>query len=239
MEMEHGYVKLFRKSLKSGLMMDHKLWTFWCWCLMRAAWEKKKVIIRDVMVELEPGDFIMGRKEAAKELKMSEQSIRTIVTKLLKYGNLTTRTTNRFTIVSVVNWHTYQVLENKINQQINPHLTSSQPAANHEEEYKNIRKNILVDNCNCPHQQIIDLYHEVLPELSKVRSWGETRRSHLRARWNEDKGRQSLDWWKKFFGYIRKSDFLMGRTEKPFRVNLEWIVKRSNFDNIIEGKYNP
>ena len=239
MEMELGYVKLFRKSLKSGLMTDHKLWTFWCWCLMRAAWEKKKVVIRDVMVELEPGDFIMGRKEAAKELKMSEQSIRTIVTKLLKYGNLTTRTTNRFTIVSVVNWHTYQVLENKINQQINPHLTSSQPAANHEEEYKNIRKNILVDNCNCPHRQIIDLYHEVLPELSKVRSWGETRRSHLRARWNEDKGRQSLDWWKKFFGYIRKSDFLMGRTEKPFRVNLEWIVKRSNFDNIIEGKYNP
>ena len=93
-----------------------------------------------MLVELNPGEFVMGRKSAAKALKMSEQSIRTCVIKLIKYGNLTTRTTNRFTVISITNWGAYQQCENDINQQINQHPTSTQPASNHEQEVKEVKK---------------------------------------------------------------------------------------------------
>lgn len=90
----------------------------------------------------------------------------------------------------------------------------------------------------CPHKEIVALYHETLPELTAVREWTDTRKKLLQGRWRESPERQSLDWWRKFFADIRNSDFLMGRTEKPFRADLEWIIRPTNFVKILEGKYD-
>lgn len=93
----------------------------------------------------------------------------------------------------------------------------------------------------CPHVRIIALYHEVLPELRQVREWNETRRRLLQRRWTEAPERQSADWWREFFGYVRKSRFLMGRTTgrdgRPFDCDLEWLIRPTNFAKVIEGKY--
>lgn len=93
----------------------------------------------------------------------------------------------------------------------------------------------------CPHQEIIDAYHELVPTGRQVRTWGAERQKKLRARWREDAKRQSIDWWRSFFAYISKSDFLTGRTHSsqraPFEIDLEWIVSPANFSKILEGKY--
>lgn len=96
---------------------------------------------------------------------------------------------------------------------------------------------------HCPHDQIIELYHQLLPSGRQVRIWNEARRAKLRARWREDPQRQTLDWWRRFFGYVAESEFLTGRTSAsngrpPFEVDLEWIVTPSNFTKVIEGKYH-
>lgn len=94
----------------------------------------------------------------------------------------------------------------------------------------------------CPHQAIIDLYHQTLPSGRQVRIWNDTRRAKLRARWKEDPKRQSVEWWGKFFGYIAESDFLTGKAASvnrpPFELDLEWIVSPANFVKIVEGKYH-
>lgn len=95
----------------------------------------------------------------------------------------------------------------------------------------------------CPHKAILDIYHEELPSLRRVRDWTETREAHLRARWRENSERQDLEWWRKFFRYVARSDFLTGRIEpapgRPtFQADLEWILRPSNFTKIIEGKYH-
>lgn len=91
----------------------------------------------------------------------------------------------------------------------------------------------------CPHQEIIDVYHEELPMCPRVRAWTEARQKQLRARWNEDSTRQTLDYWRNFFGYVRKCGFLIGRGggERPFFADLEWLTKPANFVKVIEGKY--
>lgn len=96
---------------------------------------------------------------------------------------------------------------------------------------------------NCPHQGIIDLYHHILPAAPRVKDWHAARQKALAARWREDPKRQTLDWWRKYLEYVSRCDFLMGRTEPrhgrpPFMVDLEWLVKRSNFTKVIEGKYD-
>lgn len=94
---------------------------------------------------------------------------------------------------------------------------------------------------NCPHQEIIDLYHEVLPSARRIRDWTPSRQSALRSRWREKKERQSLEWWRGFFDYIAKSDFLMGRVvnsgRNPFELSLDWILSPKNMVKIIEGAY--
>lgn len=94
----------------------------------------------------------------------------------------------------------------------------------------------------CPQKEILQLYHEILPELRRHTQWSDARQTALRARWRESCKRQDLDWWRGFFNYVKESDFLMGRVEaangsKPFQADLEWLIKSSNFVKVVEGKY--
>jgi len=93
----------------------------------------------------------------------------------------------------------------------------------------------------CPHTEIISAYHKILPELRQVRQWNEARKKFLARRWAEDEDRQTVDWWREFFGYVRKSRFLMGNVSghdgRTFQADLEWLVRPTNFVKVIEGKY--
>jgi uncharacterized protein YdaU (DUF1376 family) len=102
---------------------------------------------------------------------------------------------------------------------------------------------------NCPHQQVVDLFHQVLPELPKVKIWNTTRQAYLKSRWREmaaqenwETAEQGLEWFKKFFDWIRKSSFLMGKVSskdrRPFECELEWLLKLNNFTKVMEGKYH-
>lgn len=96
---------------------------------------------------------------------------------------------------------------------------------------------------NCPQKDIVALYHEVLPMLPQARTWAGNRQRLLAARWREDPGRQSLDWWRGFFEFIAESKFLTGRVNgngasPPFMADLEWIVRPQNFQKINDGRYH-
>ena len=93
----------------------------------------------------------------------------------------------------------------------------------------------------CPHQSIVDLYHQTLPTARRIKEWTPSRQQALRARWREKEDRQNLEWWGKFFGYVAKSDFLCGRSQapgrKPFELSLDWLCKSANFVKVLEGAY--
>jgi phage replication O-like protein O len=98
-----------------------------------------------------------------------------------------------------------------------------------------------------PYEAIRELYHEILPELPECRVLSSTRKSQIKARWNQKVGRQKkpcndLDFWRRFFGYVRKCPWLMGEIppkegRRQFIANLEWITNENNFAKIIEGEY--
>ena len=90
----------------------------------------------------------------------------------------------------------------------------------------------------CPQSQIVDLYHKVLPELPPVKVWSEERQKQLAARWKEEPKRQNIEWWQRYFDYVRESSFLMGNGKDKWQPNLEWLLRKSNLINVIEGKYH-
>lgn len=112
---------------------------------------------------------------------------------------------------------------------------------NHKQE-TNIKPIVINGVDNCPHEQIISLYKDILPMGTQPLVWNGARSSALKARWREETKRQNLDWWKGFFLHIKKSPFLTGQISngerKPFTISLDWIIKAENFAKIIEGKYH-
>lgn len=97
----------------------------------------------------------------------------------------------------------------------------------------------------CPHQEIVDLYHSILPGLPMVKELTEARKAFIKGRWAASKERQSLEWWKDFFKtYVLASPFLCGNVigrdgGRPFKATLEWLVRPANFAKVIEGYYLP
>ena len=117
---------------------------------------------------------------------------------------------------------------------------------------------------NCPCDEIVSLYHEILPELPKVKVLNGTRKSYLRTRWREVLVRPELLnmfvspeevlqkplkevgllWFRRYFEYVRESDFLCGRTEPtkgrntPFQADFEWLIRPTNFVKVLEGRYH-
>ncbi len=89
----------------------------------------------------------------------------------------------------------------------------------------------------CPHKAIVAIYHDILPELRAVKVWNSTREKRLRARWREDKARQSLDWWREYFESVRASDFLMGR-KGDWSADFDWLICPTNMAKVLEGRYH-
>lgn len=90
----------------------------------------------------------------------------------------------------------------------------------------------------CPHQAIVDLYHEVLPQLARVRDITEKRKTALRARWRQNQRFQNLDWWRKYFSAVAVDDFLMGRLPgRQWQADFDFLLRPDKFQKIIEGGY--
>lgn len=98
-------------------------------------------------------------------------------------------------------------------------------------------------NARCPVRRIIELYHEHLPVLPQARAVSATTEGYIRARWRESPDRQNLEWWVNYFQYIaKKCPFLVGDVEPAFgrprfMADLQWIMRPTNMEKIINGKY--
>lgn len=107
---------------------------------------------------------------------------------------------------------------------------------------------------DCPHERLIAMYHEILPECPRVEEWNDERRGIMRARWREKakpngktQGYSTVEaglaWWRTYFAWCAQSQFLTGKKDgkpgrPPFIANLEWLVRPSNFAKVVEGNYH-
>ena len=132
--MERGYVKLWRKLLDSGLLANGPAWQLMGYLMLNATHKPYRKLVGGMAFDLQPGDVVIGRKRAADDLGLGEQQIRTALKLLEKLEIVTSKATNKCTVISLINWGIYQAEQPatqpaeqpKANQQ----LTSTQPTTN-------------------------------------------------------------------------------------------------------------
>jgi hypothetical protein len=139
-----GFIKLYRKSFDSIVWKNQKLWRFWTWCLLKATHRERDEMIGYQKVKLLPGQFVFGRKASAQSTGLSERNIRTCISILKQHQKLTIKSTNKFSIITLLNWDTYN--SDEIETTTKP--TTKRPASDHQtttnknvEECRRMEKN--------------------------------------------------------------------------------------------------
>lgn len=133
----NGYIKLHRKLLDWGWYSDSVVKDVFLHILLTAAFSDGQY----QGYTIKAGQAVIGRKRLAEALGFSEQQIRTALKKLESTGEITTFSTNKFTIVTVENWGFYQCEEETSNQRAtNEQPTNNQQITNKQPHLKNVKK---------------------------------------------------------------------------------------------------
>lgn len=101
------YIKLFHKILTWGWYGDTNTFRVFMHILLNANYKPTEYKGQ----QLRAGDCIFGRKAWAEALGMSEQQIRTAITHLKSTNEITTKSTNKFTVIHVEKWEFWQIEE--------------------------------------------------------------------------------------------------------------------------------
>lgn len=123
--MLNNWIKLNRGILEWEWYQDISTKTLFIHFLLSANYEPKKW----QGIEVKRGSLIAGRKALSGATGLSEQQIRTSIEKLCKTGDISTSTTNRFTVVTVTNYEEYQKKEEQ-QPTDNQQSTNNQPTDN-------------------------------------------------------------------------------------------------------------
>jgi len=105
-----GYVALHRN------LMDHPLWQqlpiewlkVWLCILMRANFKPSRWWSGSAFVELPAGAFVTSIDKLSGLALVSHRQVRGALGFLEKAGSVTRQTTNKYTVITICNWDTYQ-----------------------------------------------------------------------------------------------------------------------------------
>jgi hypothetical protein len=123
---------------------------------------------------------------------------------------------------------------------------SDEPSMNHQEPSSRSKLPL------CPHAAVVELFHEVLPEMPRVKLMGEPRKKALGSFWKwiftertssgatrAQTADEALAWIRAYFERARSNDCLMGRTargegHRDWKCDLEFLLSDKGKRQVIE-----
>ena len=173
-------------------------------------------------IDLERGQLITGRNKLSEQTGISHQSIRTCLERLKSTNELTIKSTNQYSILTICNYDDYQIENGEANQQLTSKPTNKQPATNQQLTTNKKEKN---DNNEKEFKEEILSYSNEYGDLMLkefFEYWAEWNPSKTKMRWQLEKTWQTdrrLSTWLK-----RSKDFKKPITEsKGTNLNVDPI----------------
>ena len=130
-----GFIKLYRSFMNWEWYDDANTMRIFLHCLFRANHESTKW--RGQIVER--GSFISSYGIIAKELRLTVQKVRTSILKLISTGEITYKSTNQYSTITINNYELYQENNNQNNNQITNNQQSNNNQITTNKNEKNIK----------------------------------------------------------------------------------------------------
>lgn len=200
---DSGFIKLQRKILDWEWYDDIPTKTLFIHILLKANFLDKTW--RGVSIKR--GEFLTGRKELAKETGLSEQQIKTALNKLKSTQEITIKATNKFSIIKIENYCSYQDKKNDSNQQIEQPTTNNQLTINqqstttkNEKKEKNEKK---VSKFTKPTLKEVEDYNNSRGDLVDSKKFFDY---YEAGNWTDQKGNKIKNWKQKLITWEKRSD---------------------------------
>jgi hypothetical protein len=241
-----SWVKVSRKLLTSAIASKPEYLAVWMHLILSASYKPGEVLVGHQVIRLEAGQLVFGRIKFAQQIGVSEHTLRMALKSLETLQQITIKSHSKFSVITVTNWAKYQTDSPANNQQ----SASNQPASRHNKEVQEIQEDLLRNSAEAeqddesgavgkkapaiPYKAIFDLYCEILPSLPQPTLRSEARKTAIRCRWQSDERFQTVEFWKKYFTYIKNHKFLPTMNVASF----DWFLKAANFSKVIDGNYD-
>ncbi len=102
--MAGDWIKLHRKAKDSQVFSDPEAWFLFCWLLISVNWKDGFFL----GTRIPTGSIATSIAHLAERLECSPSKIKRLLRKLENYGSIVRKSTNRHTLITLVNWGTYQ-----------------------------------------------------------------------------------------------------------------------------------
>lgn len=127
-----GWIKLHRQLVNSSKFADPDILRLWILCLTKATHKDTVVVIDRQEIPLSPGQFITGRYSLdqdynailAPRKKIKDTTLWSWLQRLEKWGDLDIKSTNKYSVVTVLKWSDYQETLTTEPQQTDNRLTT-------------------------------------------------------------------------------------------------------------------
>ncbi|WP_431647293.1 DNA replication protein [Enterobacter hormaechei] len=251
-----GFALLHRKIMDVPFYKDAEAAHLWVHLLLRANHEQTMVSTDVGDVICERGEFITGRNTLAMETGLTADRVKSLLRKFQNLGMITTKSNNRFTVLKVVKYDEYQ--SNFCPADVQPVSSANAVVPMTVEDVcpadvqpvstdNNILNNSLTNVRECasaaekPEQkkpflsceQVVEVYHRVLPEAQSIRILTDKRRALIRTFWQKaGKVTQQLDGhkftlsdWESYLSYIATNCRWMLENRPDQRTGRTWRRK--------------
>lgn len=121
----NGYIKLYRKLLKWCWWNDRDTRDLFIYLLLAANWEDKPF----EGITVKRGQLLTSLASLSENVGISTRSVRTALKHLISTSDVTTETTNRWTLVTIVNFEKYQGRDKKATSKMTSYLTNDRQAS--------------------------------------------------------------------------------------------------------------
>lgn len=123
--MKRGYVKLWRKFKDNPYCNKPAYVSLWIFILLSVNHKKKKFAFNGKIVEVKEGQFITGRKEISISTGIPETSCERILKVLETSQQIGQQKTNKYRLITVNNWKSYQGNGQDFGQQMDNKWTTN------------------------------------------------------------------------------------------------------------------
>lgn len=131
-----GYVKIYRSVMKKGFYKNPSYLSLWVHLLFRANHKEDNILFDGKEITLKRGQFITSRKSLSKETGIQESLIERILKFFKTEQQIEQQGFNKFRLITILNYDTYQHCEQQNEQPVNSQRTASEQPVNTDNTYK-------------------------------------------------------------------------------------------------------
>ena len=130
--MHVGWSKFHRQIFDNPVCTkDAEYFFVWCYILTEAKYEEERALFKNEEIVLQKGQLLITIKDVASKLNICESKVNRILKKLEIEKQIEKQTSNKNTLITVLNWEKYQADEKQNEEQVkNERQTSEKQVKN-------------------------------------------------------------------------------------------------------------